>query len=162
MNLHITLNLHWGSRSISRQNMFLSSLLLDRRLLEERNCFCFPHLCIHCSASLYLVCNSCSAIVNEQNVSMQIWTSGCQITLNMNPTWPGCYFTSTGWLRNSTRPSSSKLKFELFRLKFTCPFHIPYYSVSGTLSLQNWLGFSFSPATLLNAYILVGAVAITS
>lgn len=55
--------------------MFLSSLLLDCKLLEYRNYFCFPHLCIHCSASLYLVHNSCSAIVNEQIIytDLNIW-----------------------------------------------------------------------------------------
>lgn len=55
--------------------IFLSSLLLDCKLLEYRNYFCFPHLCIHCSASLYLVHNSCSAIVNEQIIytDLNIW-----------------------------------------------------------------------------------------
>ena len=54
--------------------MFLSSHLLNCKLLEYRNCFYFPHVCIHCSASLYLVHNSCSAVVNEQNIDTQIGT----------------------------------------------------------------------------------------
>lgn len=66
------------------------------------------------------------------------------------------------WLTNSIKPSSLKLKVELFKFKLTCLFHIPSCSVSGTISLQNLAGVSFFPGVLLNAYILVGAVAITS
>lgn len=116
---------------------FFSSLLLNCKLLDNRSCFCFPHLCIHCSASLYLVQNSCLAVLNKQNVYTHISLSGWQVTLNMSPALSRVLFHFMGWLTNSTKPSSFKLKFELFKLKLTCLSHIPSCFVNGTISLQN-------------------------
>lgn len=73
----------------------------------------------------------------------------------MNSALPMHFFTSKDWLTNFTKPSSSKLKFELFMLKFTWLFHIPSYFVSEQV-------FPFFLGALLNAYISVRAMVITS
>lgn len=72
--------------------MFLSSFLLNCKLLEYRNCFYFPHVCIHCSASLYLVHNkllSSSQWTEYRYTDWNIWTFGWRVTFNMNPA-PNC------------------------------------------------------------------------
>ena len=117
--------------------VFLSSLLLDCKLLEYRNSFCFPHVCIHCSALLYLVHDSGSATVSEQNIDTLMGTFGWQVTFNMNLALNHVLFHFHELLTNVSKPSSSKFKFELLKLKFTCLSHIPSYSFSGTVSLQN-------------------------
>ena len=71
---------------ISGRIGFFSSLLLDCKLLEYRNCFCFPHFCIHCSASLlytlYRIVAQQYSVNRIMYTHLNIWL---QVALNMSP-----------------------------------------------------------------------------
>lgn len=85
VSLHVTMNFSKRPGSCSQAQCFFHPFCWTVSF-EYRNSFCFPHVCIHCSALLYLVHDSGSAIVNEQNIDTQIGTFGWQVTFNnMNP-----------------------------------------------------------------------------